>query len=145
MTVVAGVERSKHESQAVVEAAKLAEAFDEPLHVVHVLSQSEFRELEEQSMENTGQTVPVDDVRDRAERAADDVAQRTTDAYEPVGLVGDPADELVEYAERTDASYICVGGRRRSAVGKALFGSVTQDVLLNANRPVVTHVHRDAE
>lgn len=140
MPVIAGVERVDHESQAVIEGARHAEAFDEDLYVVHVLSQSKFRKLEQSSLEDTGQTVPVDDVREYAEDVADDVASRTTDEYEAVGLVGDAAEELVRYAEDKEASYICVGGRRRSAVGKALFGSVTQDVLLNAECPVVTHV-----
>lgn len=123
-----------------IEARKHAEAFGEDLHVVHVLSQSEFRGLEQDSLNNTGKTVPVDDIRAHAKEVAADVASRTTDEYEAVGLVGNAGDELVRYAEEQDASYICVGGRRRSAVGKALFGSVTQDVLLNADCPVVTHV-----
>lgn len=144
MTIVVGVERRDGESEAVVEGAKLAEAFDEELHVVHVLSQSEFRDLERESLDETGTTVPVDEVRSFAEEAAADVASRTTDAYEPVGLVGSAADELIKYAESQNASYLCVDGRRRSAVGKALFGSVTQDVLLEAECPVVTHI-RSAE
>lgn len=128
-----------------IEGAKHAEAFGEDLHVVHVLSQSAFRELEKDSLDDTGQTVPLDDVRARARAIADEVASRTTDEYEAVGLVGDAADELVRYANDGDASYICIGGRRRSAVGKALFGSVTQDVLLNAECPVVTHVRPKKE
>lgn len=144
MTIVAGVERIDHESAAVVQGVKHAEAFEEELHVVHVLSQSEFRDLEQSSLKETGKTVPVDEIREYAAEVADDVAARTADEYEAVGLVGDAGDELVKYAEANDASYICVGGRRRSAVGKALFGSVTQDVLLDAKCPVVTHM-RPAE
>ncbi|WP_408958942.1 universal stress protein [Natrinema sp. 74] len=49
---------------------------------------------------------------------------------------GDPADEIVEYAESVDADLIVIPGRKRSAVGKAVFGSVTQDVILTADRPV---------
>jgi nucleotide-binding universal stress UspA family protein len=140
MTIVAGVERIDRESTAVIEGQKHAEAFGEDLHVVHVLSQSAFRDLEQDSLSDTGKTVPVDEIRAYAKEIADGVASRTTDDYEAVGLVGDASDELVRYAEEQDASYICVGGRRRSAVGKALFGSVTQDVLMNADCPVVTHV-----
>lgn len=36
-----------------------------------------------------------------------------------------------------DADYIVVVGRSRSPVGKALFGSVTQGVLLHAECPVL--------
>lgn len=145
MPIIAGVERIDHESAAVVQGVKHAEAFDEDLHVVHVLSQSEFIELEQSSLEDTGKTVPVDEIREYAAEVADDVASRTADEYEAVGLVGSAGDELVKYAESNDASYICVGGRRRSAVGKALFGSVTQDVLLEAECPVVTHIRSSKE
>ncbi|KYH24966.1 universal stress protein family protein [Halalkalicoccus paucihalophilus] len=49
---------------------------------------------------------------------------------------GDPADEIVEYADSIDADTIIVPGRKRSPVGKAVFGSVTQDVILNFDRSV---------
>lgn len=49
---------------------------------------------------------------------------------------GDPADEIVEYADSVDADTIIIPGRKRSPVGKAVFGSVTQDVILDSDRPV---------
>lgn len=50
---------------------------------------------------------------------------------------GDPAEEIRKYAEEYDVDQICVGGRKRSPTGKALFGSVTQDVILGTARPVL--------
>jgi nucleotide-binding universal stress UspA family protein len=50
---------------------------------------------------------------------------------------GDPGDEILRYAEEYDVDQICVGGRKRSPTGKALFGSVTQDVILGTHRPVL--------
>lgn len=50
---------------------------------------------------------------------------------------GDPAEEIREYAENHDIDQICVGGRKRSPAGKALFGSVTQNVILSAAKPVL--------
>lgn len=49
---------------------------------------------------------------------------------------GDPADELLAAAEEVDANAICVSGRKRRPTGKAVFGSVTQDVILGSDRPV---------
>ncbi|WP_297887992.1 universal stress protein [uncultured Halorubrum sp.] len=51
---------------------------------------------------------------------------------------GDPGEELVAAAEAVDADLICVSGRKRSPAGKAVFGSTTQTVVLNADRPVLT-------
>jgi nucleotide-binding universal stress UspA family protein len=50
---------------------------------------------------------------------------------------GNPADTILDVAEERDVNCICVGGRRRSPAGKALFGSVAQSVILNAERPVL--------
>ncbi|WP_254547048.1 universal stress protein [Halomarina pelagica] len=50
---------------------------------------------------------------------------------------GDPAAEILDLAADLDADLVCVGSRRRSPTGKAVFGSTTQQVLLDADRPVL--------
>jgi nucleotide-binding universal stress UspA family protein len=50
---------------------------------------------------------------------------------------GDPGRAIVELADELDADLICLGGRKRSPAGKALFGSVTQDVFLDTDRPIL--------
>lgn len=51
---------------------------------------------------------------------------------------GDPAEEILRTARAEDANQIVLSGRHRSPVGKAMFGSVVQEVILNADRPVLT-------
>jgi len=50
---------------------------------------------------------------------------------------GEPAESIIATAEELDADAICVGGRSRSPAGKVLFGSVSQSVVLNTERPVL--------
>ncbi|MFB6072550.1 MAG: universal stress protein [Halobacterium sp.] len=50
---------------------------------------------------------------------------------------GDTTDDILEDAEEYDVDAIVLGGRKRSPAGKAIFGSVTQSVILNTDRPVV--------
>lgn len=50
---------------------------------------------------------------------------------------GDPSTQILTYVEEEDIDLICVGGRKRSPTGKALFGSVTQDVILSTELPVL--------
>lgn len=73
---------------------------------------------------------------------AAEYAEESIDAierpYESIGLVGDPSSELVRFAADNDASYIVMGGRKRSPTGKAVFGSVSQSVILNADTAVVS-------
>jgi Universal stress protein UspA and related nucleotide-binding proteins len=50
---------------------------------------------------------------------------------------GDPADAIIDTAVEDEADLILIGGRKRSPAGKALFGSVTQSVILGSTRPVM--------
>jgi nucleotide-binding universal stress UspA family protein len=47
-------------------------------------------------------------------------------------------EQLVEFAERNEIDEIIIGVRRRSKVGKLVFGSTAQYVILNAPCPVLT-------
>ena len=69
----------------------------------------------------------------------DQVEQQGTDCDTHLLIRGlSPAEDLVEYAEEKGAKQIFIGIRRRSKVGKMLFGSTAQYVILNASCPVVT-------
>lgn len=58
------------------------------------------------------------------------IAVETTD----IGLP--PEEGILEWADEIDADLIVLGGRKRSPAGKAVFGSVTQSVILGSDRPV---------
>jgi nucleotide-binding universal stress UspA family protein len=71
--------------------------------------------------------------------------RRARDRFRDAGVTvelleesGDPAQSILDAADDIDADAICVAGRKRSPAGKALFGSVSQSVILNTDRPVLT-------
>lgn len=69
-------------------------------------------------------------------RAADALEDADVEvAYEESS--GDPAETILATARDRDADCVCVAGRQRTPAGKVLFGSVTQAVILNADRPVL--------
>ncbi|SEO38624.1 Universal stress protein family protein [Halogranum amylolyticum] len=78
-------------------------------------------------------------------REASDLFEAADVEYDVEESSGDPAEAIIDVANDVDADLVVVGGRKRSPAGKALFGSVTQTVILNAGRPVmVTGVTKEA-
>ncbi|ELY96828.1 uspA domain protein [Natrialba taiwanensis DSM 12281] len=55
----------------------------------------------------------------------------------PYQSSGDAVQNILETATAIDADLLSIGGRKRSPTGKALFGSVAQQVMLRSDRPVL--------
>ncbi|MFB6101348.1 MAG: universal stress protein [Haloplanus sp.] len=114
MSILAAVDDA--ESADVVQRGyELAQALDEELIVLNV--QPETEDLS-----------TAEDVAENAIRHALDEPDNVTAA----GRLGDPAPRILDEAEESDARYIVLGPRKQTPIGKALMGSVSQLVLLNA-------------
>jgi nucleotide-binding universal stress UspA family protein len=57
--------------------------------------------------------------------------------YSIRGAVGEHSSLVLREANEQDADMVVVGGSKRSPTGKAMFGSTAQDILLNADCPVL--------
>lgn len=136
MVIVAAISNSDQSRDIAARADELARAFDDELHLVHVIEETEYTRIVEKQSNNreTDTGSPEDNA---AIQAADGLEEVISADYEVIGRVGNPGKKVVEYAEEVDARYLVVGGRARSPVGKAIFGSVTQSILLSTDRPVV--------
>ena len=58
-------------------------------------------------------------------------------AVEVIDEGGDTVEDILREADAYDVEAIVLGGRKRSPVGKVVFGSVSQSVILESDRPVV--------
>ncbi|THE63842.1 universal stress protein [Salinadaptatus halalkaliphilus] len=77
-------------------------------------------------------------------RGTPDAVEQTTRRLEDAGvetdfqrMVGDAADGILHIARENDVDAIILGSRKRSPVGKAVFGSVSQEVILETERTVM--------
>lgn len=139
MAILCAVDDDEFSDAVVTRAHELAEAFDDELVVLHVMTRDRFDTRSEGQPEYY-----VDQGASDAANTAGTIAARTLDESDrvvPKGRVGSPAEEIIGAAERYDPHYLVLGGRKRSPVGKALFGSITQSVLLQVETPTVTIMH----
>jgi nucleotide-binding universal stress UspA family protein len=135
MTILTSVKGTDTSGSVVREGKDLADAFGEPLVVLHVMSRDKFEELGE-SQPNYSVDKAENNAAQTAAEAVSDAGVAAADVI-TVGRIGDATDQIVAEATERDARYIVIGGRKRSPAGKAVFGSVTQSVTLSADRPVV--------
>lgn len=135
MAIVAAVKGNDTPDRVVEVANDLATAHDEELLVLHVIAEEVF----EQRSESTDDYFREDAVHD-AKQVANRVVRETlgtTDEATMLGRIGSPATSLLEVMESREPSYVVIGSRKRTPVGKALLGSTTQSVMLHTSTPIV--------
>ena len=106
--------------------------------LLYVFDREQYSAIETQLNIDPDSEVTPDDVSQRSWMVSD-VAKQLKHAgvnYEVQAALGKTAERIVKKADTIDADLIIVGGRTRSATGKALFGSTAQRVLLEAACPV---------
>ncbi len=151
MPIVAAVDDSDRAVAVIEQANDLADRYDTELHIVHVGDpavdfREDFTDVSEEALgahDEPWSTQVLNAVQESAAEIAANAAETVdeVDSYEAVGLVGDASEVIRQYASEHDARYIVVSGRKRRPLGQALFGSVTQALLLNADCPIVAVPH----
>ena len=104
----------------------------------HVFTGDEFKEFARELDYPRATEEDIDDIVDRHKsvRYMEDVFDEHDVDYEVEGFVGDAAEKLVDLADKREADRVVISGRTRTPVGKAVFGSTSQTVLLDAPCPV---------
>lgn len=132
------------------EAGKLAEGVGASLVLLHVTSNTEYEEDRRAMREIDaieGGSYDVSQAGEGAREFAQDLGRELLAdldvEFEPVGKVGDKYDRIVETAREHDCDHVFIAGRRRSPSGKAIFGDVAQQVILNFDGPVTILTARE--
>ena len=107
--------------------------------LAHVFTEDEYdKVLDQLDFDRTGSEVSVDEVTNRHAtiREIGKLLDGAAVEYETRGAVGEHGETIVNLAKDVNADRVIVGGRRRSPTGKAVFGSVAQEVMLSSPCPV---------
>jgi nucleotide-binding universal stress UspA family protein/predicted RNA-binding Zn-ribbon protein involved in translation (DUF1610 family) len=131
-TVLLPVDASEPRATAqAATAANLPNADEEVVaHLLHVFDSRERAESTDPTQIASGET-------------AREFLEREGVRVETKSRHGNPASEILAAAGEVDADMIMMGGRKRSPLGSALFGSVSQQVTLDSDIPVVVTGERE--
>lgn len=114
-------------------AEELAGRLGSAITLTHVAekAEDEYQHMHQSYMKNM-----VDTTKRNAEKYLQKPAEKAV-KIQPVILTGDPAEEIVDYAEKEDVGLILMSTHGRSGISRWAMGSVANKVLRAANRPVV--------
>ncbi len=127
MNIMVGYDRSNVAKEALALAKKHAKAFDAKVYLLTALTQSPELQLDDiQKAEHELERLRISFKKDGIPCEIHAIVSSLT-----------AGEALVQFAQGNDIEEIVIGVRRRSKVGKLLFGSNAQYIILQATCPVV--------
>ncbi len=127
MNIMVGYDGSNVAKEALALAKKHAKAFDAKVYLLNALAQSSDLQLEDiQKAEHELERL-------KTSFTEDGISCETHAIVSPLSA----GEDLVQFAQENEIDEILIGVRRRSKVGKLLFGSNAQYIILQSPCPVV--------
>ncbi len=128
MKIMVGYDQSNVAKEALELAKKHAKAFEAKVYVVRSLAQS--REMKREDIQKAEQELETI----RRSFRDEGIECKAEAIVSPIT----PGEDLVQFTKEREIDEIIVGVKRRSKVGKLIFGSNAQYIILMAQCPVVT-------
>jgi nucleotide-binding universal stress UspA family protein len=134
--IVVGNDGSDHSVRALQTAIAIAKSLGAELEIVHVSHLPvTFYAAAFETPIDLGQQMEA--LRKEAEARAQQVLDETGVEAKMVTLDGNPADALLEYADRSGADMIVVGSHGAGAIERFLLGSTSDRIVHHARCPVL--------
>ncbi|APX96976.1 universal stress protein [Natronorubrum daqingense] len=118
---------------------EIADPLDASVVIGHAFTADEYEDIyDDLDLDARVDDVDPDEVARRRSPVGDlaDIFEDAGVDYEIRGALGDVSTKVVDMAIDVDADRMVVGGRRRSPAEKAVMGSVSQEIILQAPCPV---------
>jgi nucleotide-binding universal stress UspA family protein len=132
-TVIIATDGSESAQRGVRTAIDLADRFEATVHALYVLDEGERDHAPEEVRGDV-----ADAIEDIGDEALEFVREQADNGIETVVREGDPATEIIDYAEEIDADVVAIGTRGRHGDHAFLLGSVAEAVVREAPIPVLT-------
>ncbi|AUG48511.1 universal stress protein UspA [Haloarcula taiwanensis] len=120
--------------EALAHALELAETHDSTIHVLSVVDSTYLGSA-------AAEATTIESLQEQTEQVIDETVDNIADHGVPVVAehrMGDPYEEIIDYAETADIDMIVMGTHGRSGLDRFLLGSVTEKVVRTADAPVLT-------
>ncbi|MEF8773184.1 MAG: universal stress protein [Halobacteriales archaeon] len=133
---LAVVEADEATKDLVREAGELAGGVGAELVLVHVTGEDEYEERRSdlESITELDVSYGIEKAKDGAAQFASDIGREVLSdvdvEWDAIGRVGMKGDTVLSTAESLDCDHVFIAGEKRSPAGKAVFGDVTQEVIL---------------
>jgi nucleotide-binding universal stress UspA family protein len=130
--------------ELVHEAGEVAAGTGAELRLLHVMPDEEYDERMSSRLESKTGGYSLDEAESEAKRLAAEVGRRALSDvdvdYDVIAAVGHEEETILDIADDQECDHLFISGRRRSPSGKALFGDLTQRILLNFDGMVTVHL-----
>ncbi|GAA3872239.1 universal stress protein [Haloarcula argentinensis] len=120
--------------EALAHALKLAETHDATIHVLSVVDSTYLGSA-------AAEATTIESLQEQTEQVIDETVDEITDhgaAVVAEHRMGDPYEEIIDYAAAAGVDMIVMGTHGRSGLDRFLLGSVTEKVGRTADVPVLT-------
>lgn len=136
LRIVVAVDFSPTSDRALEEAVRLARRLGAELHTVHAYGLTVAALPEGAVM--TGPAKAAELASEAHEKLAEREARYPGLRWTRHVVAGVPADEVLRVADEVGADYVVVGTHGRRGLSHLLFGSVAEQIVREANVPVLT-------
>ncbi|AKB54918.1 MULTISPECIES: universal stress protein [Methanosarcina] len=132
MVATDGSERVRKAIFTAVEVAKLSEA---KLYAVHVIELGGYDSLIQSRSKEWNEAIKDQLIAEGKDATSyvENVGRAANVKVESVILEGNPAEEIVDFAEENDIGLIVIGTQGRTGVHRFLIGSVAENVIRQSN------------
>ena len=138
--ILVATDDSESARKAVDSAVKIAKLNNAKLYAVNVISPGEIAVTQHDPRDPEWKKQMKENLEAQGREAtayAKNAGKTANVTVEPVILEGNPADEIVNFADKNDVDLVVIGTLGKTGIKRFMLGSVTEKVVRYSKKPVL--------